>query len=166
MAPVARFSLNHVAISVPDLEDAIEWYTKVFSLTVLMPPITQDRSADPTPNAFKVYPPDCNKFRVAFLSAGSAGVAGLELFEFEDPSIESGCEANFLRDYKRGGYFHIALTTADVNATAEKVEQNGGKRIGPNMPLSLNHVACYVEDKWGNAIELITGSFEEIISDR
>lgn len=149
-----------------DIEAAIEWYKKVFGLTVLMPPITLDRSADPTPKVFNVYPPDCNKFRTAFLGAGSAGGAGLELFEFEDPRIESGCEANFGRDYKRGGYFHVALTTTDVNATAEKVERNGGKRIGPNMRLSLNHVACYVEDKWGNVIELITGSFEEIISDR
>ncbi|KAH8721717.1 Glyoxalase/Bleomycin resistance protein/Dihydroxybiphenyl dioxygenase [Ilyonectria robusta] len=160
------FALNHVAISVPNIDAAIEWYKTTFGMTVLMPTITLDRSTYPTADVFKVYPTDCNKLRTAFLGAGSAGAAGLELFEFEDPKIESGCTANFARDYKRGGYFHIAITTADVDEMAERVEQNGGKRIGPNMPLSLKHKACYVEDKWGNVIELISGSFEDIIADR
>ncbi|KAF7557155.1 hypothetical protein G7Z17_g945 [Cylindrodendrum hubeiense] len=160
------FALNHVAISVPNLEAAIEWYTEVFGMTLLMPAITRDRSVSPVAHVFNVYPPDCNKMRVAFLSTGSPGAAGLELFEFEDPRIGPGCEANFGRDYKRGGFFHIAVTTVDVEAMAEKVEGNGGKRIGPIMPISIKHKACYVEDKWGNVIELISGSFEEFLSDR
>lgn len=101
--------------------------------------------------------------RTAFLSANPIGSAGLELFEFQDPRPEE--RSCFETDYRRGGYFHIALTVDNIDNVVATVMSQGGKSIGPIMPISRSHKATYVTDKWGNVIELMTARFEDIVAE-
>ena len=125
----------------------------------LAPIMVQDRSAEPEMPVFKVYPPNMKKMRVAWMS--TAHGTALELFEFEDPRMSPGQESNFSRDFNRGGFFHIGITTPDVDGLCEKVVKHGGKVVGPPMP-ALGYKARYVEDQWGNIFELMDFTFEQI----
>ncbi|KAI0136601.1 hypothetical protein BJ170DRAFT_677473 [Xylariales sp. AK1849] len=100
--------VNHVAISVPDAQAAARWCIDILGFTQLLPPITTDRSEAPDAPIFQIYPAGLNKVRIVFLNSGNG--VGVELFEFQDPEIQSGNEASFERDYKRGGFFRIGVT--------------------------------------------------------
>ncbi|KAM5345242.1 hypothetical protein ACJ41O_011104 [Fusarium nematophilum] len=158
-----KFRLDHAGISVPNLEDAVTWYTEVLGMVKSMLTVTLDRSVDPSPQIFDVYPRSLQKFRMAYL--GWVGTtSGLELFEFHNPRMAPGTEANFERDYTRGGFFHVAVVTSDLEDTCRRVIQAGGRRVGPTMDVTSEHMACYVEDRWGNIIELVSASFEHILT--
>lgn len=155
--------MNHIAISVPDVDKAADWYTSVLGCHELRPRSSSDRAVNPEAAIFQIYPASLQKVRMAYLSAGNG--VGVELFQFTDPQMGAGEEANFEKNYFRGGFFHIAITTPDLESTLEKVVANGGKKIGNTVPI-YGHTAAYVSDPWGNVIELITGSFERIMANR
>jgi catechol 2,3-dioxygenase-like lactoylglutathione lyase family enzyme len=155
--------LNHVAISVPDIKAAAKWYTEVLGFTQLKPFATIERSKMPNAAIFKIYPDDLQKVTTGCLSAGNG--IGVELFEFQEPKITADTQANFAKDYKRGGLFHIGITVPDVDALCEKAVKAGAKKIGETVPV-YEYDALYIEDPWGTVIELISGSFERIMSNR
>lgn len=129
----------------------------------LRPLVTMDRAVTPDGIIFSIYPPDLQKVTISALSSGNG--IGIELFQFHDPKITSETSANFANDYKRGGFFHIGVTAPDIELLAEKVVATGGKRIGATIPV-YNHEAMYLQDPWGNVIELISASFERVMSNR
>lgn len=97
------------------------------------------------------------------MSAGNG--IGIELFEFIEPRITSETEADFARDYKRGGLFHFGITVPDPDALCEKAVKAGGKKIGDTVPV-YEYEALYVQDPWGTVIELISASFERLMANR
>ena len=131
--------------------------------TELKAPTVHDRTVEPDANIFKIYPADMHKAKMRFLSAGNG--VGIELFEFQKPRIAPGGEANFEQDYKRGGLFHFAITVDDIRAVVEKVAKSGGKTYGPVIGI-FEYEAAYVQDPWGNIIELLTASFERVMANR
>lgn len=133
-------------------------------MTVLGSIRTADRSVDPNGRIFEIYPSSLNRVRVANLGWPGTGT-GIELFEFQDPKTQPGAEASFERDYTRGGFFHVALRTSDINESLGRMVQAGGKKIGETVALGPHHQACYAEDKWGNVIELLSANFEQIASE-
>jgi catechol 2,3-dioxygenase-like lactoylglutathione lyase family enzyme len=156
------FAINHVGCAVPDVDAASKWYVDTLGFTRLRSTSFTDRADAPEAPIFKIYPPSLRKARIAYLSAGNG--VGFELFEF-DPKIEAGAEANFDRDYRRGGYFHVAVTTPDLDGMIDRIVSAGGKRIGETT--CVYHArACYVSDPWGNVIELLSCSFEQLMSNR
>ena len=77
--PALTFS--HIGITVPDLDKAVEFYTKAFGLYVIMPPseVVRDDSAIGQ-MCDDVFGDGWERFRIAHLSTGDG--IGLELFEF------------------------------------------------------------------------------------
>lgn len=118
-----------------------------------------------TPDAaiFQIYPRDLRRVRIAWLSSGNG--VGVELFEFQDPRIQPGNEASFERDYNRGGLFHMAVTVPDVQAMTDRVVASGGRKIGAAVTV-FQHRAAYIQDPWGNVVELLECSFEQLMSNR
>ncbi len=147
----------------PDVDKAADWYISVLGFYELRARSATDRSVTPDSAIFRIYPASLQKVRMAYLSAGNG--VGLELFQFSEPHMAAGEEANFDKNYYRGGYFHIAITTPDIESTIEKVVKNGGRKVGDIVPIFDYH-AAYVADPWGNVIEVITASFERIMSNR
>ncbi|KAF2660285.1 Glyoxalase/Bleomycin resistance protein/Dihydroxybiphenyl dioxygenase [Lophiostoma macrostomum CBS 122681] len=159
--------LNHIALHVPDLEAAVDWYTKLFGFRRLRSaPVCCDRSTDPCAPIFRVYDSKLHKVKLAFLSTGSG--IGFELFQFIDPPMSE--PASF--DYTRGGVFHVAVTDPDPEALCERVVKAGGKKIGETVtPASCEgegekQLALYCQDPWGNVIEACSCSFEKMMANR
>ncbi|CAK7222155.1 hypothetical protein SBRCBS47491_004773 [Sporothrix bragantina] len=157
------YPVNHIGISVPDVDKAADWYTSVLGFHELRARSCTERATNPEGGIFQIYPASLQKVRMAYLSAGNG--VGIELFQFGESAMAADDKANFEKNYARGGYFHIAATVPDLDSAIEKVVANGGRQIGKTVPI-FGHVAAYVADPWGNVIELITGSFERIMSNR
>ena len=158
--------LNHIALHVPDLDAAIEWYTKLFGFRRLRNPICCDRSTDPCAPIFRVYDNKLHKVKLAFLATGNG--VGFELFQFIDPPMSEPAEFN----YTRGGVFHLAITDPDPEALLERAIKAGARQIGEAVvPASCEgegerQVALYMQDPWGNVIEACSCSFEKMMANR
>ena len=79
-------SFSHIGISVPDVEKAVEFYTKVMGWYTIMEPtmITEDNSPIGE-MCTDVFGPNWEKFKIAHLSTGDR--IGVEIFEFKDQEM-------------------------------------------------------------------------------
>ncbi|KAI9146805.1 hypothetical protein HJFPF1_13373 [Paramyrothecium foliicola] len=150
---------NHVAVSVPDVEAAVTWYTKVFGFQVIGGRILHiKRSEQPKSPIFAIYGESLNEVRMAYMSTGNG--VGFEVFEFVDPTFKAN-DVDF--EYNRAGFFHICLTDPHPNTLAETVVTNGGTRIGVTVQVARGNATCmYVKDPWGNVIEILDISFDQM----
>ncbi|KAF2419705.1 Glyoxalase/Bleomycin resistance protein/Dihydroxybiphenyl dioxygenase [Tothia fuscella] len=156
-----NFVFNHVAISVPDCDKACDWYQKVFGFRKIRSDRTTERAVDGAEAPiFKIYGDTLQKVKSAWLACGNG--VGFEIFEFIDPKTIVP-KPSF--EYTRGGFFHIAVTTPDPDATAKMVIENGGKQIGVTVEM-YGEKALYVEDPWGNVIECLSCSYEQLMGNR
>lgn len=148
--------LDHIGITVPDLEAAIAFYLGAFGGQVLyrMGPLDsrdmpQADGRDWTANFIDV--PDA---RVKFAGVQIAGTLLLEIYQYERPlsSIRPP------RNSDPGGH-HIALRVDDVEAAAEYLRSMGcrlmrGPIVVPGGPL-LGSRSWYFADPWDNYFELM-----------
>lgn len=108
------------------------------------------------------------KVKIAWLSTGNG--VGFEIFEFIDPPTKSSEDANakwsLEEQYQRGGFFHIGVTAPDPDAVAERACQDGASRIGETITSYDGEKALYVRDPWGNVIEILSCSFEQLMGNR
>ena len=128
-----------------------------------------DRSADGSDAPiFRIYGDKLNKVKVAWLSTGNS--VGFEIFEFIDPPTKSSDETNktwtLEEQYQRGGFFHIAVTAPDPDAVADAACQDGAKRIGETITMYDGDKTLYLRDPWGNIVELLSCSFEQLMANR
>jgi catechol 2,3-dioxygenase-like lactoylglutathione lyase family enzyme len=155
---------NHVAVSVPDLEAAVDWYQEVFGFCRIRSDRATDRAETPDAPIFKIYPASMKKVKCAWLACGNG--VGFEVFEFEDPKTtvpKTSADEQF--EYTRGGFFHIAITVADPDGVVKKCLELGGKQIGQTVEM-YGEKALYAADPWGNVIELLSCSFEQLMGNR
>ena len=151
-------SFSHIGITVPDLDRAVEFYTKAFDLYLLMPPseVLQDNSAIGE-MCDDVFGPGWGRFRIAHLSTGD--VIGIELFEF--PKTDD-CKPPF--DYWKPGIFHFCLQDTDLEERVKRIEALGGKQrmqqVRYYYPDQKPYRMVYCEDPFGNLVELYSHSYE------
>ena len=77
-------NLNHIAVSVTNIEEVIEWYTKVLGFNIVKPHF--EAAADDThiDKIFQdVFGKGFKKLKIAHLSFGNQ--IGFEVFEFIEP---------------------------------------------------------------------------------
>lgn len=144
--------VNHVGITVPDIDAAFAWYRDVLGLYPHVAPmeVTNDGSyfGDLVKDLFGT---PFESVRMAHLTS-SDGV-GIELFQFLDPATESPATTF---EYWRAGIFHFCLTVDDIGATAATIAAAGGKQRSKVWRLFANkdYEVVYCEDPWGTIIEL------------
>lgn len=153
--PVA---FSHIGITVPDLEKAVEFYTKVLGLYMIMPPTTihEDNSAIGR-MCVDVFGKGFGSFRIAHLS--TADRVGIELFEFQETSRDP--KAIFKP--KVTGIFHFSIQDPDVEGLVKKIVAAGGKQRMPvraYYPGDKPYRMVYCEDPFGNIIEIYSHSYE------
>jgi catechol 2,3-dioxygenase-like lactoylglutathione lyase family enzyme len=161
---LVRSQLNHIALHVPDIEQATRFYTEILGFQSLRYDVLRYRRADnPDAPIFRIYDDDeLNEVVIAFLST-SDGV-GLELFQFIDPPMSEPATFN----YRKGGVFHFAVTHPNPESLVKRVIEKGGKQIGETVILAPGtenvdaKVALYFQDPWGNTIEAMSCTFEEM----
>ncbi|RTE71761.1 hypothetical protein BHE90_013840 [Fusarium euwallaceae] len=155
-------NFNHIALSVPDGESAVEWYTKVLGFKVISP-LTLTKKTDPQgPLMTAIYGSELNQVKLAILSAGND--VGVEIFEFVDPPYNGPTRRIDWNPntYTQGGVFHFCFTVPDVEATVAKAVAAGGRIVGQITEPVPGHKACYTQDPWGNTIEVMDCSFNQL----
>jgi len=106
--------------------------------------------------AIKFYIEVMGSFRIAHLSTGDR--VGVEIFEF--PNAERRAN-NF--EYWKTGVFHFCVQDPDVEGLAEKIVSAGGKQRMPvreYYPGEKPYRMVYMEDPFGNIIEIYSHSYE------
>jgi catechol 2,3-dioxygenase-like lactoylglutathione lyase family enzyme len=147
-----------VAVSVPDVEAVVSWYTENMGFRLLGKIAHIKRSSDPNGAIFGIYGTELNEVKLAYMSTGNG--VGFEVFEFVDPKP---VKAERVFQYERAGFFHVCITDPDPDALAEKVVNAGGRKIGVTVdPGSIGVKCLYLSDPWGNVVEVLSVSFEEL----
>jgi len=161
--------VNHFGVAVDNVDKASEWYGKHLGFRRIRRDRTTDRDVDDTNSPiFKIYGDKLNKVKVAWLSTGNG--VGFEIFEFIDPPTEKAEEIkkdwSLEQQYRRGGYFHLGITAPDPEAVAEKACEDGAVQIGETVDLYDGDKALYLRDPWGNVVEILSCSYEQLMGNR
>lgn len=150
--------INHVAVSVDDIEAVTKWYNDVLGFQVIGGKIAHIKRSE-TPNApiFAIYGTSLREVKLAYMATGNG--VGFEVFQFVDPVFKKN-EVDF--EYNRGGFFHVCVTDAHPRALAEKIVGAGGGRVGERVVLTGGVACVYVKDPWGNVLEVLDTSFDRL----
>jgi lactoylglutathione lyase family protein len=154
--PAVTFS--HIGITVPDLERAVEFYSKAFDFYVIMGPteIKRDDSAIGQ-MCDDVFGDGWTSFRIAHLSTGDG--IGIELFEFPQTVEE---KRPF--EYWRRGLFHFCFQDEKLEERVQLIEKLGGRqrmqKVRHYYPGEKPYRMVYCEDPFGNILELYSHSYE------
>lgn len=152
--------MNHVGIMVGDIQQAVEFYTQVLDLRIVMnsTKVQEERETAIGRMCIAVFGEGFEGFNIAHLVT-TDGI-GVELFEMKNRDERH--DLNFARL----GIFHFCLQTDDFETVMAKTEQFGGKvrmdvmRYHPeddSKPAKM----VYLEDPFGNLFELYSHSYEE-----
>lgn len=157
-------TMNHIGINVPNITHAVPWYRDVLGCFVLSE--VAETSADETHYGQLVkdiFGTDFGSVKIAHLTTACG--TGIELFEFMSPKTYVP-DNTF--DFARSGIFHICLTAADLDETAARVVENGGKVISKNWRMfdgeKLNLIYC--QDPWGTVIEFYNAPYAQFVANR
>ena len=149
---------NHVGIGVADVDAAVEWYARVFGLELVRAPFEVWADVEPGgEQARDVLGPSFRRMRMAHMATGDG--VGIELFQLLDPPHERREQA---LEFWKSGTFHLCLTAEDVEGTARRVVENGGRqrsRVWPNRRPDPARRMVYLEDPWGTIIELYSHDY-------
>ncbi|MFY0655464.1 MAG: lactoylglutathione lyase family protein [Neptunomonas phycophila] len=150
-------SFSHIGLSVTDLDKAVEFYTQVMGWYIIMEPTTISEDDSPIGvMCTDVFGAGWDRFRIAHLSTGDR--IGVEIFEFKNAQKP---ENNF--EYWKSSVFHFCVQDPDVEGLAAKIVEAGGKQRMPvreYFPGEKPYRMVYMEDPFGNIIEIYSHSYE------
>jgi catechol 2,3-dioxygenase-like lactoylglutathione lyase family enzyme len=155
--------INHIAVSVPQLDQAIKWYKEVLGFTMIKGPVEFVADDSLTGRAVRdIHGPNLKKMRMAWLSSGNQ--VGFEIFEYIEPKAQRRITDNF--EYWKSGFIHICITDPNIEDLCKKISETGGKQrsniweIVPDKGYKI--VLC--EDPFGNIIEIYSNAYEQTIT--
>ena len=151
-------TFSHIGITVPNIEEAVKFYTEVMGFYVIMEPtvVREENETAIGQMCIDVFGEGWGTFKIAHLSTGDK--IGFELFEFKEsenlkPSFEPF----------RTGLFHFSVQDPDVEGLVKKIVDAGGKQRMPireYYPGDKPYRMCYVEDPFGTVFEIYSHSYE------
>jgi catechol 2,3-dioxygenase-like lactoylglutathione lyase family enzyme len=154
--------INHIAVSVPNLDEAVEWYKEVLGFTVVKQTVEFVVDNSLIGMAIKdIHGPRIKKMKMAWLS--SANQIGFEIFEYVEPKAERRLD-NF--EYWKSGFIHICITDPNIEELCRKISESGGKqrtKIWEIVP-DKGYKIAFCEDPFGNIIEIFDHSYEQTIT--
>jgi catechol 2,3-dioxygenase-like lactoylglutathione lyase family enzyme len=161
-------AFTHIGLSVPSVDDAVEWYVNVLGFTLLAGPDSVSRDdGHAAQAAAAVFGPWFQTVRIAYLAAAN-GVA-LELFEFPDEHVTRTATSSGVQSpYSRPGFTHICVVDPDIRSRVDRIIENGGRarteiwRELEDAPYRF----CHCEDPFGNIIEIYSHSDEQVFANR
>ena len=155
--------MNHVGLMVGDMDKAVEFYTEVLGLRIIMnnTKVQEERETAIGRMCIAVFGEGFKGFNIAHLVT-TDGI-GVELFEMKERDQRHHV------DFSRLGIFHFCLQTDDFEGVMKKTEEFGGKVRMDVMryhPEDDNRLAkmVYLEDPFGNLFELYSHTYEETYS--
>jgi catechol 2,3-dioxygenase-like lactoylglutathione lyase family enzyme len=155
-------TINHIAVSVTDLNRAVKWYKEVFGFTVVNGPVEFEADDSSLGIAARdIHGPNFRKMRMVWLSSGNQ--VGFEMFEYIDPKAERRID-NF--EYWKSGFFNICVTDPNIEELCKRISDSGGRqrsRIWDVDP-DKGYKIAFCEDPFGNVIEIYTHSYEQLVT--
>jgi len=164
MSPVPAHCLNHVGVSVPDINAAIDWYARVFGFVCIAEPVEVHHDGAHFGNlAADICGEGFAAMKIAHMVTGDG--VGFELFQFLEPAHERREDT---MEYWKNGFFHIAITHSDVDAKVAEIVAAGGRRRSGVWELFPGEgiKVCYCEDPYGNVLEIISHRYEQVLANR
>jgi catechol 2,3-dioxygenase-like lactoylglutathione lyase family enzyme len=155
-------TINHIAVSVTDLNRAVKWYKEVFGFTVVNGPVEFEADDSSLGIAARdIHGPNFRKMRMVWLSSGNQ--VGFEMFEYIDPKAERRID-NF--EYWKSGFFHICVTDPNIEELCKRISDSGGRQRSRiwDVDLDKGYKIAFCEDPFGNVIEIYTHSYEQLIT--
>ncbi|MCJ0741378.1 VOC family protein [Pedobacter montanisoli] len=152
-------SINHIGITVPDLNKAMDFYTRVMGWYHISGPVRvveADTKNPLTSVSIGIYGKGWKEFRFAHFST-SNGV-GVEMFEFKNNKDKRSSNSPF-----RTGIYHFAVQDPDVEGLVKRILANGGRQVSPITELAPGvkpYKMVYMTDPFGNFIEIYSNSYE------
>jgi lactoylglutathione lyase family protein len=151
-------AFSHIGITVPNLQKAVKFYEEVMGWYLIMEPTVVKEEPDTAIGqmCIDVFGKGWESFKIAHLSTSDA--IGVELFEFKNNTKP---QAEFL-PYQTG-VFHFCVKDPDVEGLAARIVQAGGKQRMPireYYPGEKPYRMVYMEDPFGNIIEIYSHSYE------
>jgi catechol 2,3-dioxygenase-like lactoylglutathione lyase family enzyme len=151
-------AVNHVAISVADIDAAIRWYQDVLGFRLFAGPVELSIDDDPRGQLRDVLGPAFRKVRVAHLATGNG--VGFEIFQSIDPPHR---RSETPVEFWRSGVFHLCMTDPDIEGLTARIVATGGRqlsKIWTDRPPSLDYRMVYCLDPFGTVIEVYTHAYE------
>jgi lactoylglutathione lyase family protein len=154
--------LNHIGVTVPDLDRAVDFYVKALGLYVVVGPTNIVRDESPVGQMCDdIFGTNWVSFRIAHLSTLDG--IGVELMQFAATSHEP---QPF--EYTRPRVQHICFQDPDIEGRVALIVRHGGRQrmsaIREFFPGSKPYRMVYCEDPFGNIVELYTHSYEMTFS--
>jgi len=148
--------MDHVGITVADIEEATRFFEAVFGAEVIydsVAPSDENVKGDGPETMLNLFPgTEIRAVRMLRLRHGP----GLELFEMKGP------EQNSPQRPSDFGIQHFAVYVDDIKEATMLFEAAGGKTYTPPQPIMFpaeaaeNNLFCYGQTPWGTVIELIS----------
>ena len=155
----APLALNHIGMTVPDIDHAIDWYGSVMGFRLIFRRLMEYQPR--IPEVREIFGPQFVRAHQAHLL--SANGVGIELFQFLEPAVAAPAD-NFR--YWQTGIFHLCITDPDLEALTERIVSRGGRqrtKIWSFLP-GRPYRQVYCEDPFGNIIEAFSHSYAETFS--
>ncbi len=151
-------TFSHIGITVPNIEEAVKFYTEVLGFYVIMEPtlVKEENETAIGQMCIDVFGEGWGTFKIAHLSTGDK--IGFELFEFNESKNLKPTFEPF-----RSGLFHFSIQDPDVEGLVKKIVDAGGKQRMPireYYPGEKPYRMCYVEDPFGTVFEIYSHSYE------
>eukprot|EP01022_Parablepharisma_sp_SALTPOND_P020131 TRINITY_DN3576_c0_g1_i2.p2 TRINITY_DN3576_c0_g1~~TRINITY_DN3576_c0_g1_i2.p2 ORF type:complete len:196 (-),score=20.97 TRINITY_DN3576_c0_g1_i2:76-588(-) len=149
--------VSHIGITVPDIEKAYAFYTSVMGWYAILPPtLVKEDPGSAGKMARDVFGSGFEEFKICHLSTGDR--FGVELFEFPKKEKAQGKYKPF-----ETGVFHYSIQDPDVEGMVKKILEAGGKQKMPITyfnPGEKPYRMVYMEDPFGNTVEIMSHSYE------
>lgn len=152
--------IDHIGITVPDMDDAIDFLEKAFDATIiyqLVGPKDPPRKGKHVEETLAL-PKGAEITRQVLMRLGTG--PSIELFQFSNINQQP---AHMLQDF---GLQHFTIFVDDMTKSIEAVKKAGGvPYYKPHRPHGIEGAkgssGCYVKGPWGGIIELF--HYDEIL---
>jgi len=148
--------LAHTGVCVPNLEDAVEWYTKTLGLVLLSPPARiegraiEEDMGDMIPGIV---------LKAAILGFHDSGDRVLELLEYPKHPGRPKPGTWSLTDH---GFSHVGLLCEDIAATRSRLEARGVRFLTHGTARIAGLETGWFEDPYGNVFILMEKSAKQL----
>jgi glyoxylase I family protein len=135
---------HHPGIVVPDLENAIRFYTELFNMKIV-----REHEWDESSHFNKIIGLDRSSAKYCFLKGANCY---LELFQYSSPASDVKPGELNANDT---GIRHLCFLVEDVAQVQDKLTQLGGSIINEPVDTPGIATAAYCRDPFGNLLEFI-----------
>jgi catechol 2,3-dioxygenase-like lactoylglutathione lyase family enzyme len=140
--------IAHTAICVPDVDEAVRWYTEVLGLRVLSPPYRMEGEAIERDMCELVPSPVVLKAAIVGFEADDRV---LELIEYPNAAGRAPRPGELVDP----GVSHVGLTCEDIVGTRRRLEEAGATFLTADIADVAGVRTTWLRDPWGVVLILV-----------